>query len=72
MKDTWSWANEIVQNIIGIAVVATYLYLVITGSVAPMELKVFAAAVMVFYGFRVYKASQNGTIALPTRKGKTS
>uniref|UniRef100_A0A6M3JAY1 Holin n=1 Tax=viral metagenome TaxID=1070528 RepID=A0A6M3JAY1_9ZZZZ len=55
MKDTWSWLNEIVQNAIALGVVGTYLILVLGGTEAPVELKAFVGAILLFFGFRIYK-----------------
>ena len=62
MNDSWTWLNEVVQNIMGVAVVGTYLYLTIVGRDTPAILETFAAAILIFFGFKVYKASRNGAV----------
>jgi len=63
MRDNWSKFNEIVQNLLGLAVVGMYLYMAYMGKDVPIELTGFAAAVLIFFGFQAYqsKNGKNGT-----------
>jgi hypothetical protein len=63
MNDTWSKFNECVQNILALAIVGAYLYMVVTGKPAPIELIGFAGGVLIFFGFKVYK---NGNQSPPS------
>lgn len=66
MKDKWSTANEVVQNVLALAVVGVYLYMVLRGMTVPFELTAFAGGVLLFFGFRAYKATNNGGPNPPT------
>lgn len=61
MKDYWSRFNEFSQNAIGLAIVATYLYMTLKGLATPVELRGFALAVLIFYGYKSYKATNGAT-----------
>jgi hypothetical protein len=60
MMDNWSKLNEIVQNLLALSVVGTYLYLVIVGATVPLALVGFATAVLLYFGFKTYKNGTNG------------
>jgi len=60
MKDKWTSFNEVVQNLLALAIVATYLYMVLNGKTVPIELTGFTAAILLFFGFKIYKASNGG------------
>jgi hypothetical protein len=55
----WTWLDEIVQNMIGVSVVGTYLYLVIVNRDAPLALEALVAAVLFYYGFKAYRKVKN-------------
>lgn len=64
MKDSWSRFNEVSQNLIGLAIIIVYLYMVVRGIETPIELKAFATAVLFLFGFKVYK-NGNGKSPIP-------
>jgi hypothetical protein len=61
MTDKWSTLNEIVQNLLAVGIVSTYLYLVIIGATVPLALVGFTTAVLLFFGFKSYKDMTNGS-----------
>jgi hypothetical protein len=58
--DNWSKLNEVVQNILALGVVGTYLYLVIVGATVPLALVGFTTAILLYFGFKAYKNGTNG------------
>jgi hypothetical protein len=72
MKDKWSKFNEVSQNLIGLAVVAVYLAIVVMGKEPPIELVGFVAAVLFLFGFKAYKNgvsnTKTDTTTTPTAK----
>lgn len=59
MKDYWSKFNEVTQNLIAIAIVGVFIYLVIIGREVPVILDGFATAILLFFG---YKNIKNGKV----------
>jgi len=51
----WSRIDEIVQNVVGLAVMATYLVMTINGKDIPWHLVAAVTAVLIYYGFKVSK-----------------
>ncbi len=60
MKDTWSKLNEVIQNVIGVSIVGVYLFMVVNSMEAPVELKAFVGAILIYFGFRIHKSKNNG------------
>ena len=58
--DRWTWGNEVVQNIIALGVVSTYLGLMWMLVEVPTHLIAFVGAILLYFGFKVYKAKTNG------------
>lgn len=57
--DNWSWLNELMQNIIAVAVIGVWLLLEVLASTEGIEvsewLRGAALAVLFYYGYRVIK-----------------
>ena len=56
----WTIYDEAVQNILALFVVITYLVMTFKLYEVPVELKIFTGAVLVGYGFKVFKTKING------------
>ena len=67
MNDRWSRFNEFVQNVLALAVVASYLYMVVNKMQPPIELIGFTGAILIFFGFKAYKSKGNGTTIPPEK-----
>ncbi|MFA7519590.1 hypothetical protein [Shewanella sp.] len=55
----WTWIDEVAQNLIGLAIIGCYLYLVIMGRDTPTAMEALVVAVVAYYGFKSIK--KNGT-----------
>jgi heterodisulfide reductase subunit A-like polyferredoxin len=56
----WTIYDEIVQNILALSIIAIYLIMAISLKETPAELKIFTGAILVAYGFKVWKNKKNG------------
>lgn len=54
--DRWTWANELLQNLVCAGVAALWLYLNFMGRSVPDQVGWAFAAVLLFLGFKSYKA----------------
>lgn len=58
--DKWTWLNEVVQNLVALAVVGVWLYLVAVVKEVPVSVDLVLGAVLLFLGFQGYQRTKNG------------
>ncbi len=57
--DRWTKLNEVMQNLIAGGMAGAYLFMTVRGLETPNELKVFVGAILLYFGFKVYRGKQN-------------